>query len=313
MTENSGMLAYMGFCRWRGDSPYRSHEGIDFDLHDARGRERHPLVAIENGTITLAQRHRGDGSQGTVVLRSASQPDIYYTYEHLHAPSIAVTEGQQVLRGDHVGYIWGDWSWGHLHFVVSRYPSPPDPRQLFTNVLNCFPQLYELYHGGLAWHPAIHDEGEFAFSQTYSQCGNVLRLSAYDDITGFGWRLGQWCPARVVEPGAIVRRTLHRGTPAEAHAPHAWHEFAVRVEPGTYRVWAVVGNEDMPTWQRVEFCGIAAGTFDLRDGGTLKTPVRCVPAEDGFLIIRLHTREEDPAGLRLLRFARCSEPAEQGA
>ena len=111
MNEGSPMFAWYG--------PNRSHEGIDFDLHDARGLRRHALVAVEDGTVRLARNRRN----GTISLESLAQPGLWYIYQHTDGgqDSFLVREGQPVSRGQRLAYIWGDWRWGHLHFAVKLF------------------------------------------------------------------------------------------------------------------------------------------------------------------------------------------------
>jgi hypothetical protein len=308
MSEQSHMHAYLGHAPYKGSTYYRSHEGVDIDMHEARGARIHPLVAIEDGVVEWVAQHPGDPNQACVLLRSRAQPHIAYVYMHLNRPTVAVHAGQELARGDHVAYIWGDEVWGHLHFAVVHAPHEQPFEGRYRNLLNCFPHLYELWHGDLDEHVPVFDNAVFTFGEPKQLCGNKLHRSAYTDVNGYGWRLGEWCPARAVERGAVVRRTLYPGTAAEARNPEEHFDFAVRVVPGTYEVQARVGNAHGPSWQEVAFNGVSAGTFDLRDGGLLRTPARNVAVPDGLLVVRLRVRGEELAGITELQFRRQATP-----
>jgi murein DD-endopeptidase MepM/ murein hydrolase activator NlpD len=99
MAENSHMFAYL--------RPQRSHEGIDIDLTAARGKEIHVLVAIEDGTVQWVEY--GQAPETCLLLESASQPGLYYIYQHLSRVKVFVQLAQSVRRGERLAYIWGDW------------------------------------------------------------------------------------------------------------------------------------------------------------------------------------------------------------
>src|SRR5690606_24800835 len=90
MEESSQMFAYYGHASYmRGDAYaapggkyYRSHEGIDFDLHDARGLEKHPLVSMASGRVCLAEETNDD--EVCLIIQSKLEPDIYYVYQHVN-------------------------------------------------------------------------------------------------------------------------------------------------------------------------------------------------------------------------------------
>jgi hypothetical protein len=63
-----------------------TNPGIDFDLQDARGIEKHWISAIENSTVIWVENKTTDKSvrEACVLLESESQPGIYYAYQHLY-------------------------------------------------------------------------------------------------------------------------------------------------------------------------------------------------------------------------------------
>jgi len=97
MGENSHMFAYL--------RPARSHEGIDINMHRARGKEIDALVAIEDGTI----RWIGQGSpqEAALLLESATFPGIYYVYQHLNRGKVFVKADQHVRKGQRLAFADG--------------------------------------------------------------------------------------------------------------------------------------------------------------------------------------------------------------
>jgi len=154
MAENSHMFAYL--------RPQRSHEGIDIDLTPARGKEIHALVAIEDGTVRWVEH--GQPPEACLLLESESQPGLYYIYQHLNRDKVFVQPGQSVKRGDRLAYTCGDWRWGHLHFSVVGAGGQPEYADRYRYLLNCFPQLAELWHGSLAIETPVRTSGKFRFA-----------------------------------------------------------------------------------------------------------------------------------------------------
>lgn len=310
MAEASHMFAYLGhvpsgrYSPLRTGREFRSHEGVDIDMHEARGKRIHRIVAVEDATVEWVHHNEIDPNQACVLLRSRHEPDIAYVNQHLYWPAVQVSAGDTLRRGDTLGYIWGDTVWGHLHFAVVHAPTTPSFEYRYRNLLNCFPQLYALYHGDCDERPSVFTEADLRFGLSKDHCGNRHKHFAYTDLLGYGWCLGSWCPARAVERGAIVRRTLHPGTAAQARNPHPYFDFAIRVQPQrTYMVQAEVGNAYGSSWQAVQINGHEAGTFDLRDGGTLWTGRHSVEDDNGFVTVRVHVRDEERAGLRRVRLS----------
>lgn len=309
MEEDSHMFAYI--------SSTRAHEGIDLDLHEARGLEKHAIVAVEDGLVHWVETALTGKQEACVLIESTAQPNLYYIYQHLNRDKLLVTAGQKVARGDKLGYIWGDFRWGHLHFaVVGHSDAPPSYSNRYRNLLNAFPQLYELSHGNLDPIPRRWERGQFEFTRQYWLNGNRRRLSAFDDIVGYGWLLGSWCAAGKVETShngrttspdqsAILRKRMHAGTAHPAENPNDYFDFEVAVQNGAYRIMAEVGDVYSDTWQAIEFEGMKAGTYTLRAGPPRWTPEQIVTVNDGRLTIRIHLKDElTPAGLRNLNFAR---------
>jgi hypothetical protein len=258
MEEDSHMFAYLGKS-WRKGNPnyYRSHEGIDFDMHEARGKEMHPLISIESGTVIMVADSQVTGSfDGCIILKSDTQANIYYVYKHTNPKTHKVTVGQKVKKGEMLSYIWGDNVWGHLHLAIVYQPEIITYAKRYNNLLNFSPQLYELYFGNLEPKETVRKEGQFGFGQSRENCRNFKRLGAFNKLIGYGWKLEEWCTAEKVASALItdhriigsknhsirneVTRTdytsnarlpgiLHAGTNAECENPESFYEFEVVV------------------------------------------------------------------------------------
>lgn len=315
MEEASAIFAYYGIP-WspsKGAGYLRSHEGIDFNLHDGRGIEKHPQVAIEDGVAHWVKVTNAD--EACAAIQSASDPNIYYIYQHLCNRLLRVADGQAVAKGQAIAYNWGDGSWGHLHLAVTHRPTPPTYEDRYTNVLNVFPQMYELWHGDLAPRPRVWTRGRFAFAHPKAQVENKLHLSAYNDINGYGWRIADWCAAGAMQrhpynSGSIAfKKTLHAGHPAEARNPEDHYAFEVAVEPGAYAVSAQVGDVLRPTWQRVGFNRADAGLFELAPAQLAWTDEIEIDIPDGRLVLRIALRDDETyAGISQLHFAKVKAP-----
>lgn len=306
MEEDSHMFAYLG--------ERRSHEGIDLNMHEARGRQLHALVAIESGTIRWIETSETAPNEACILLQSESQPGIYYVYQHLNENQLLVSPGQKVSKGQKLGYVWGDGAWGHLHFAVPAFgPAPAAFSQRYQHLLNTFPALYELWHGDLEPRPVRRAAGHFSFDRVRFSNGNTTHLGAFDDVVGYGWRLGRRSPAGKVEESvpdggwgsnARLRRTLFAGTPAEATSAddHYLFEIAIPQGPRRVQVRVSVGDHNHATWQRVSFEGVPAGEYRLEANRFAWTPAVRVPVEDGKLTVRIDVDGHLPAGISELVF-----------
>lgn len=320
MEESSHMFSYYGYSSYmkkaynlsEGEKYFRSHEGIDFNLHDARGIEKHPLVAIEAGTVRMV--HQANKDEMCVIIESESDPGIYYIYKHIYVKHYYVKEGQHVKKGDMLAYIWGDNVWGHLHFAVVKQGSLPEYNKRYTNLLNCFPHMYELWHGDLTSRPRVWKEGQFSFAHDKWQVENKLRMAVYDEIVGYGWRIEDWCTAGALElypdkSGCLpLQKIMHKGALAECENPHNFYDFEVAVEKGSYIVSAKVGEMEESSWQKVTFNGVEAGTFELVAGEFQGTETKTVKVLDGRLIVRIELKDKNTrAGINELHFQKISD------
>lgn len=291
--ENSHMWAYLG--------PARSHEGTDINLNRARGKEIDAIVAVEDGIVHW--KADGNPNESCLFIESSSSPGVYYIYQHLNRKTVSLKEGDRVKKRQFLAYIWGDWKWGHLHFAVKGQEGVPDYENRYTALLNCFPQLYELWHGALEPHTQVRTTGHYHFAKPYWLYDNEQALNGYDEILGYGWNLGSWCTAYTVETSAanegnspdqsaVLRKTIHKSTGMSATNPNNFYDFEVKVSEGEYRVNVKTGNMYGPTWQRIEIEDVDAGTIELEAGELKWTGEKRVKVSDGKLTIRIYLKDD---------------------
>lgn len=308
MSENSHMFAYL--------FPTRSHEGIDIDMSDARGREIHAILAPENGMIRDIINTPGSDIETRLFIQSDSNPELTtYYYSHINRHKLLVEPGQCVSRGQKLGYIWGDWKWGHLHFAVRKYGHGQIDPNGFEYLLNTLPQMYELWYGDLEPRPKVWISGSFRFGGQYWTRGNRQHLNYYDDILGYGWLLGNWCTAGKVETSfpddggkpdqsARLQKVMFQESPSPAMNPNNYFDFEMAVENGRYGVGTRVGDVHERTWQRICIQGMDADIYEL-DHELKSTPDVNVLVTDGKLTIRLELRDDKTcAGIHELNFTR---------
>jgi murein DD-endopeptidase MepM/ murein hydrolase activator NlpD len=114
----------------------RVHDAID--IMAPRGT---PVIAAAEGTVEKLYFSHGGGGI-TVYVRSPDRAWIYY-YAHLDGYAPGLAEGQQIRRGDPVGFVGstGDASpeAPHLHFAI-MHMSPAD-RWWQGTAINPYPLL----------------------------------------------------------------------------------------------------------------------------------------------------------------------------
>ena len=129
-----------------------------------------------------------------------------------------------------------------------------------------------------------------------------------------GWILGKWNIADKVEwissrvmGNARLSKVLFRGQPAECTNPENHYDYLINVKNGVYRIRASVGDLYLPTWQKVEFEGVSAGTFHLGKGEFTWTSEKVVRVRDGNLNVRIYTGDNNQvAGIREIVFQQAS-------
>jgi len=294
---------------------YRSFPGVGFDLHDARGLPKHWLVAIENSRVVWVENmpEVRSGSASCVLLESESQPGIYYVYSGLFSRNLLVKRGQKLMAGDPVGTAWGDDSWGHVQVAVVHSQDVPNFPECFHYAVNGFPQIYGLYFQFGTNATRFYSRGRITFGFPRQVSGNRKNVQAYESYTGKGWLLGKWCPADKVEwvvsgtdGNARLKKVLFEGTPAQCKNPQNYFDYQIVVRNGTYRIRARVGDLYLPSWQKIEFEGVASVTKSLNAGETDWTGERVVKVNDGTLNVRMYIDSENKrvAGLSEIVFQR---------
>jgi murein DD-endopeptidase MepM/ murein hydrolase activator NlpD len=114
----------------------RPHDAID--IMAPRGT---PVIAAAEGTVEkLFFSHGGGGI--TAYVRSPDRAWSYY-YAHLDGYAPGLAEGQQVRRGDPIGFVGSTGNASpdgpHLHFAISRMA--PDDRFWQGTPINPYPLL----------------------------------------------------------------------------------------------------------------------------------------------------------------------------
>ncbi|MFW5774556.1 MAG: hypothetical protein ACOCWD_07720 [Tangfeifania sp.] len=312
--EDTYMFSYLGEEEKNGETFYRSYEGMSFDLHDARGTEKHWLLAIENSTVEWVLKDLGkDGQQACVLLQSNSQPGIFYLYNHLFKKNVVVKEGQELVRGEPIGTIWGDSEWGHLQFVVIHSENVPGFSERFNNVVNGFPQIYELYFQEGSNYRKTFSKGRIYFGRPRWINGNQKNIACWEPYSGKGWQFGRWNTTGKTDwvnkgekGNARLKKVLFEGTPAEVRNPDNFYEYEINVRNGTYRIRAELGDQFLPSWQKVSFEEVEAGEFLLEVGESTWTSERAVNVKDGNLTVRIYIDEKNQkiAGLSQIVFQR---------
>lgn len=312
--EDSYMFSLLNYSDKKNQG-VNTNSGVDFDLHDARGIEKHWIVAIENSSVVWVENKNVDkaGKEAVVLLESGSQPGIYYLYKHLYNKNIEVKKGQKLERGEPIGTIWGDENWGHLTFSVIKSDSIPTPENCDDNVLNCFPQMFELYFKQTAGFPRTFSKGRIFFGKIGSQNGNQKNTSAFESYSGKGWDLGKWDTADKVEwvskgfEGNVrLSKKLFEITAAKCSNPCDFYDYEINVHNGVYRIRAKMGDINLPTWQKISFEGVDAGTISNEKAGFNWTSEKVVKVNDGKLTIRIYIdpTNEKPAGISEIVFQR---------
>jgi hypothetical protein len=292
-----------------------TNSGVDFDLQDARGMEKHWIVAFENSMVIWVEDKSIDkaGKEAAVLLESGSQPGIYYLYKHLYNRNIEVKKGQKLMRGEPIGTIWGDENWGHLTFSVIKSDTIPTLQNCQQNVVNGFPQLYELYFKQTTGFPKYFSKGRIFFGKSSSQNSNQKNTSEFENYTGKGWDLGKWNVADKVdftfkgtEGNVRLRKKLFKGTATVCTNPNDFYDFEIIVQNGVYRIRAKMGDLFLPTWQKVSFEGIESGIISNEKAGFIWTSEKVVKVADNKLTIRIFVdpTNEKSAGISEIVFQR---------
>ncbi len=307
--ESNNMFSYEG----KVNNNYYSYPGINFDLHDARGLEKHWIVAIENSTVIWVEDQIANASklEACVLLESHSQPGIYYVYNHLYNKNLDIEEGDKLVRGELISTAWGDENWGHLHFSVVKSDTVPKFNSKFFNAVNCFSPLYELYFRKSYTYIRNFTKGKISFGLESSISGGEKNALAFEEYSGKGWILGNWniadkveCVSAVSKGNARLQKRLFLNERASCTNPKNYYDFEINVRNGVYRIRANVGDLKKSSWQKIEFENVAAATFELDAGEYRWTPEKVVKVTDTKLTVRIFIDESNkkPAGISEIVF-----------
>jgi hypothetical protein len=296
-----------------GDGQNDVYPGIGIDLHDAKGVDKHWLTAIENSNVVWisGELSENDDNSVCVLLESESQSEIFYIYNKVYKRSLSVKKGRKLAKGDIIGTAWGDPLWGHLQFGIVRCDTIPLPSDVFSNLINGFPQLYELYFKDDFYHIRQYSKGRINFGKPDYQCGNRKNSQEFEVYEGKGWLTGKWNIADKVEfvtdgiDGNVrLRKKMFKGTGAECENPLNYFDYEISVPNGTYRIRAKAGDIFSDTWQKIEFEGVRPFTLSLKAGEFDWTTERIAEVNDRRLTIRIYLDEDNKtvAGLSEIVF-----------
>jgi len=309
--EDSYLFSYQGneISKTEGGNQFA---GVALELKNARESDKYGILAMESGKIMWIETKSGGTGQpkAALCLASDSFPGVYYIYQNLNKKYIFVKQNQKVGRGDELANMGGDGTWEYLQLGIVCSDSVPDYSRCSANLINFFPQLLELYYGRQPVGKQRFSKGQISFSISTGMKGNAKNVSAFEDYQGTGWKLDAWNTADKVEwvsnkltGNARLSKTLFEGQPAQCTNPDDWYDYEIEVENGKYRVSSSVGDCFLPTWQKVEYEGVMAGTYQLNTGEFAWTPEKVVTVNDGKLTIRLYLADQTrKAGISKILF-----------
>jgi len=308
---------------WRGDEDtyifsllkeadkkhFTSYPGIGIDLNDARGLEKHWLVAMEDCTVEWVEETSENSV--CVCLSSVGSPGIYYIYDKLFNKTLEVRKSQNLQKGELIGTAWGDELWGHVLLSVVYSNDVPTFENRFSGCVNFFPQLFSLYYENSFQVSNYFSKGTIEFGRRISENGNTLNASASEEYLGKGWKPCKWNTAEKLDwiskgsAGNVrISKILFKGTSAEVTNPNDYCEYEINARKGVYRIRALVGDVEEASWQKIEFNGIDAGTFALAAGEQEWTREVAVKVENLKITVRVYFDPTDKtiAGLSELVF-----------
>jgi hypothetical protein len=137
--------------------------------------------------------------------------------------------------------------------------------------------------------------GKVDFARPPQSNGNRKNLLAFEEYAGMGWGLGVWNTADKVmfctkgERGnARLKKVLFGGSEAECRNPDNYFDYEINVRNGVYRVRAQVGDVELPSWQKMEYEGVEAASYELAAGEQKWTSERVVKVTDRKLTVRIY-------------------------
>ena len=290
------------------ENTYDTYPGIAMNMNDARGLEKHWIVALEASEVVWIEKGEAEETE-CVLLASQTSPGIYFVYDALYRKNIEVRKGQKLERGELIGTAWGDDKWGFLHLAVVYSDSAPTFENRFDNCLNFFPQLYEMYYKHSYGVSKSFSKGKIEFGGAPHLNGNVQNASAFEQYYGKGWEFDHWNPAEKVEwvtkgnnGNVRLGKVMFKGTPARCTNPENYFEYEINVRNGVYRIRAKIGDIEKPSWQKLSFENQLTPEYSLAAGEQKWTSEKVVRVEDHKLNIRIYFEGNKVAGLSELDF-----------
>lgn len=290
----------------QNENLYWPHEGIVFNMSNAGSTESHWLTTIENSRVVWVVEEKMNIS--CVLLESASQPGIYYVYDNLDSRNIEIKTGQKLIRGDIIGTASNEDNNSFFKFTVVKSDTVPSYENRYGNTVNCFPQLFQLYHRQNYVFPRSFSKGIIKLGVFNDGIGNI---HAFEDYSGKGWLLGKWNTVDMVEyasdgqaGNARLRYKPFADTPAECINPEGFYDYEISVPNGTYRIRAKLGDLKLTSWQKIMFEGVDVTTAELSLGEYKWTSEQIIKVIDGRLTVRIFvdTVENKPAGISEIVF-----------
>lgn len=289
-------------------------EGVDFDLLNNSKKKNQWMLALEDSKVVwiIENTDNKNRKHVNVLLESESQPEIFYYYGNLYKKNLEVRKTQKLRRGELIGTSSGENDWGRVHFSVIKSDTIPGMGDVGTNVINFFPQLFELYFNTPYSFSKMFSKGTIEFGTNNSSEREDRNISAFEDYAGKGWLLGCWnilgkvpFVARGNNGNVRLSKILFVSTGAESANPKNYYDYEITVKNGTYRIRAKVGDLQMATWQKVQFENIDAGEFSLENGEQEWTSERIVKVNDGKITVRIFIDQQNKtAGLGEIVFQR---------
>ncbi len=315
--EEGYLFAYLGLKDENGEKKYLSNAGITFDLKDAHGKDKHWIVAIESSRVAWveAQTTNEKEKQNTVLLQSESQPEIFYLYQGLNSKNTQVRRGQKLMRGEPLGTAEGINDGQDFQFSVIRSDTVPSFEFRSGNIVNFFPQIFELYFNRTDNYPKRFSKGKISFGKTSHRSRNEMNNEAFEEYMGKGWVFGQWnitdkteTVSRGEQGNVRLQKKIFENSRAERENPNDWFDYEINVPDGTYRIRAKVGDAELAATQQILFEGVNAGVFSTAKGEYVWTPERVVRVTDGKLTVRIKVDAQNlkPAGLSEIVFQRAN-------
>lgn len=273
-------------------------EGVYFDMENSRLTRKNWLVAVENSMVEWIYQDNKNRNESSLMLKSAINPSVYFLYQHLDTKSLKAKKGQILEKGDLIGTTFYGSGWGHFTFSVIYSEKLPEPGSCSDNVLNGFPQLYELHFSTTNPFYRSFKKGRLFFGKNSTINGNQKNASEFEDYSGRGWITADWNIAEKVETvskgtegNVRLKKVLFDKTPSKTINPKNYFDYEIHVPEGKYRIRAKVGDVELQSWQKVVFEGVETNLITTEKGQFSWTSERIVKVTDGRLTIRIYFDE----------------------